>query len=380
MSDVSVDDQLLAELGRLEELRRLRVPDVPLPEPGKGWCDVSSNDYLGLAGLSVSRETAGALTRIPAGSGASRLIYGTRHEHLALERALADWVGLPSALLFSSGFAANVGCIAAVARRGDLIVSDALNHASLIDGCRLSRAEVRIAPHRDVEAVEKALAGSHRRKWVVTESYFSMDGDSPDLHRLRDVCDDFEAGLIVDEAHALGVFGPIGSGLCRESGVVPDILIGTLGKAVGVQGAFAAGSSIMRTYLWNRARSFVFSTAASPALAAIVHERIESVRNASEQRARLLKLYTRFDALLRAGGIALAPDRHGPIFPIVVGSDARALRVAAALRERGFLAQAIRPPTVPEGSSRLRIALHASLELSRVEELANALIEQCAES
>jgi len=222
---------LAARLDELEAADLLRKPLPSRTAPGLSFC---SNDYLGLA----SRRAPDA----PLGAGASRLVSGNTDEHRQLEGALAEWLGVAKALVFTSGYAANVGTLAALASRDDTILSDALNHASLVDGARLSRAEIVVYPHLDVAAVRAALASrTQRRCWVVTESYFSMDADSPDLRALRVACDEAGAGLIVDEAHALGVFGPEGRGLCAQEGVEPDVLVGTLGKAFGAGGAFVAG-------------------------------------------------------------------------------------------------------------------------------------------
>lgn len=373
-------DFLVRELGRLETLGLLR--EEALPGSAGGLVDACSNDYLGLAGRGVSRETLSALAGVQGGAGASRLIHGTAPQHLALERDLAHWVRAPAALLFSSGYAANVGTLTALAGPGDLIVSDALNHASIIDGCRLSRAEIAVYPHCDVDAARRALsahAGPGRR-WLVTESYFSMDGDSPDLQGLAAACRDADAALLVDEAHALGVFGPKGAGLCAETGVRPDALIGTLGKAVGVQGAFVAGSTELRQWLWNRARSQVFSTAPSPVLAALASDRVRQAKNADAERRTLANLGQRLHEQLRARSVDVPSAAAGPIVPIVLGTNERALRVATAVRRAGFLAQAIRPPTVPTGSARLRVTLHATMSTEQVDQLATAIANACSSS
>jgi 8-amino-7-oxononanoate synthase len=331
--------------------------------------DVCTNDYLAYARRSVSRETS---TRI--GAGASRLLYGSHSAHLTLESELARWVHRDAALLFPTGYSANLAALSALPQRGDLVVSDALNHASIIDGCRLSRARIEVVPHRDLDAARRALAIPARRRWVVTESYFSMDADSPDLPALRALCDEHDAWLILDEAHALGVFGPSGSGLARAAGVAPDVLIGTLGKAVGVQGAFIAGSARLADFLWTRARSFVFTTAPSPVLAEMTLAAVRSVIADDDSRQRLSELVARLDRALEKIRDRMPSDRRGPIFPILFGTPDRAIAAAAALRDRGFLTQPIRPPTVPAGSSRLRVALHANLSTAEVDRLAAALI------
>lgn len=333
-----------------------------------GLIDVASNDYLRYASLGVSRET-----NVEAGAGASRLVTGSKRIHADLESALADWVGLPDGLLFSSGYAANVGTLQAVALPGHVIVSDRLNHASIVDGCRLSKARTIIAPHGDAAALENILASLARgeQAWVVTESYFSMDGDGPDLRRLRAICDSHGAALYVDEAHALGVFGLHGAGLCAASGVKPDVLVGTLGKAVGVQGAFVAGSPVLVNYLWNRARSFVFSTGFSPILAQIALDYVQRVRDDDARRARLHRVCRRFRELVPR----LRGSFEGPIVPVVLGTPERARRAVELLAKRGFLAVAIRPPTVPPGSSRLRLTLSADLSDEDLTRLAGAVNE-----
>ena len=343
---LDVDLQALDDAGLLRAARPLVDPEAIV---------FGSNDYLGLGAAPVPASTE------PGGAGASRLVSGDHPAHRAAEAALAEWVGCEASLLFTSGYAANVGTIAALAGRGDLVLSDALNHASIIDGCRLSGAEVAVVPHRDRGAFARALEtrrSSARRAWVITESYFSMDGDVAPLAALRELCDRHDAALVVDEAHALGVFGPAGAGLGREAGVPVDVLIGTLGKAVGLQGAFVAGSEQLRTWLWNRARSFVFSTGLSPAIAAVVASRVDEVRNADAARGLLVQRSGHLRAALRSGGLEVAGER-GPIIPVIIGDADRAVALARHLEVRGLLVRAIRPPTVPAGSSRLRITVSA---------------------
>ncbi len=345
---------LEGQLRDLEERGLLRTRTTPIEDVARTFC---SNDYLGLA-ASVG------------GAGASRLIAGERPEHRALEAAVAGWLNVPAALAFSSGYAANVGVLSALVEPGDLVVSDQLNHASIIDGCRLSRGKTAIVPHLDLDAVARALAGSRSgRAWVVVESYFSMDADGPDLPRLRTLCDDADAGLIVDEAHAMGVFGEQGRGRCDAAGVAPDVLVGTFGKALGAAGAFVAGSSPLIAWLWNRARSFVFSTGMSPQVAASAARAIEVVRANEDLRARLHANAAR----LRGGlaGLGLTVLGSGPIIPVLVGDARRAVEAAARLRQAGVHVQAIRPPTVPVGGSRLRVtttARHSSEDVDRAVE------------
>lgn len=362
-----------AEVGRLDPLRHLeadldhlaaqnllRHPDDAAAE---GLLDLCSNDYLGYA------QTPWPASEARSGAGASRLVSGNWQSLVSAERAIASWIGAQSALLFSSGYAANVGVLSALAAPGDVIVSDALNHASIIDGCRLSGATVRVVPHLDAGAVDAALAASAsaRRRWVVTESYFSMDADTPDLERLRKTCDAHDAGLIVDEAHALGVFGPEGRGLCAVAKARPDVLIGTAGKALGLHGAFVVGPLTLTRWLWNRARSFVFSTGISPALGAAIQARVERARSDDTARAQLEANSTHLRALLgHRGGVIRG---HGPIIPWIIGAPESAVELSRMLRAGGVLVRAIRPPTVPAGTSRLRFTATAALssdELARV--------------
>lgn len=362
MAGLDFLDDALAALERDDLLRVTRSRDG-LP---RGAVELCSNDYLGLARQPLaSGEHAG-------GSGASALVWGYGDVHARAEDAIAAFTGAQASLLFTSGYAANVGTVAALAGKGDLIVSDALNHASLIDGCRLSGARVVVTPHLDPDAVDKALAGEARRRFVVTESYFSMDGDSPDLPALRTIADRHRAALILDEAHAFGVLGPGGRGRAAGSGVLADVRIGTLGKAFGLAGAFVVGSSALRAWLWNRARSYVFSTAISPAIAAAVPGRMAEVAAADAARAHLAHLA---DAFRRSVGSATGhrPPGDGPVVPILVGSAAAAVAASRLLLDEGWVVQAIRPPTVPEGTSRLRVTLRADLDVPTVDRAAAAI-------
>jgi 8-amino-7-oxononanoate synthase len=347
-------DHLERSLRALEEQGLLRARPAAVDLVARSFC---SNDYLALG--------AEPAPPAPAGAGASRLIVGERPEHVALESALASWLAVPSTLLFSSGYAANLGTLAALLEPGDLVVSDELNHASIIDGCRLSRARLAVVDHLSLPAVERALRQNRTgRTWVVTESYFSMDADSPDLVRLRQLCDEHGAGLFVDEAHALGVFGPRGKGICAERGVVPDVLVGTLGKAFGASGAFVAGSEALTAWLWNRARSFVFSTGMSPATAEAA---LRSLRVIQGDESRHPRLHGNAERL-RTGlnRLGLSPRGYGPIVPLVIGDTERAIAVATSIRAAGIHVLPVRPPTVPAGTARLRLtttALHSASDI-----------------
>jgi 8-amino-7-oxononanoate synthase len=339
----------------------LRTRPAPATGQELTFC---SNDYLGLA----HRAPPGR----PAGAGASRLVAGERVDHVELERASAEHVGLAAALVFTSGYAANVGLLSALAGPEDLIVSDALNHASIVDGARLAKARVAVVPHLDLGAFERALSEPRRRRaFAVTESYFSMDADSPDLRELRRLCDAHGAALIVDESHALGVLGPDGRGLCAAAGVEPDALMGTFGKAFGAGGAFVAGCPSLVTWLWNRARSFVFSTGLSPAVAGAAIAGIRTSQVEPHRRERTLGAARQ----LREGLLALGvrPLGYGHVVPWVVGDPAAALRTSEALRAEGIDVRAIRPPSVPAGTARLRFAVTASHQGTDIERVVGAV-------
>ena len=349
--------------GLLRSLEPLRTPqgvEIEL-RPGERLINFSSNDYLGLArDPRLAQALAEGARAWGVGAGASRLICGDFLPEHQLERELARFEGTEAALLFASGYAANCGILPAFAGPEDLIVSDALNHASIVDGCRLSRARIEVYPHADAAAAARLLRTAARRKLVVTDSVFSMDGDRAPLRDLASLCAAAGALLIVDEAHATGLLGPRGAGLSAEQGVVPDLRMGTLSKAFGVAGAYAAASRPICELLVNRARPLIFSTALPPALAcaALQSLRILSGAEGDQRRARLWSNVRRFAAGLKAVGIS-APE-NSPIFPVLLGAPERAIAAAARLREQGVLAKAIRPPTVPPGTSRIRFALSAA--------------------
>jgi 8-amino-7-oxononanoate synthase len=351
------------ELLDLERRGLLRERPTPIDGPaGASLLHLCSNDYLGYRSSGRLAPFARRAAEVHAvGAGASRLVTGEHEAHGALERALSAWLEYEETLVFTCGYAANVGVMAALATEGDVIVSDALNHASIIDGCRLSRARCIVVRHNALDDVRAALRKAEaRRRWVVTESYFSMEGDSPDLKALRTICDEHDAALVLDEAHAMGALGPEGRGLAAEAGVVPDVLVGTMGKALGAQGAFVAGSGDLCRWLWNRARSFVFSTGLSPLIACVGLAAVEQARRDDAGRARLVEVTRRLREGLAAVGIEIT-SRAGPVLPIVLGTEVRALEWSRRLRDLGVLVQAIRPPTVPEGGSRLRITTRADL-------------------
>lgn len=376
---VSVLDFLDEELAALERAHRRRIPRVltgaqgaRIVLDGRAVVSFSSNDYLGLAAHPALREAmAAAAAELGVGAGASRLIVGNSELHERLEAALAELHQRPAARLFSSGFAANSGLVPVLAGAGDEVFSDALNHASIIDGCRLSRGTVHVFEHGNYKDLEGMLASSRaRRKIVVTESLFSMDGDLANLSELRTLATEHGAVLVVDDAHATGLFHG-GAGLASAAGA--DVIVGTLGKSLGGFGAWVAGPRALADVLWNRARSLVFSTGIPPAVAAAGLAGVALVRGESGEQARA-RLWSRV-AQMKAGleSIGLGATGASPIIPLEVGDDREVMRWTSWLLERGFYVQGIRPPTVPEGTARLRIAVSAGHDEADVAGLVEAI-------
>jgi 8-amino-7-oxononanoate synthase len=323
------------------------------------------NDYLGLA----AERKASALAT---GSSASALVCGWTQLHEQLATRIASFESTEAAVLFPTGFAACSGTVATLAEASDLILSDHLNHASLIDGCRLSRAQKVIYPHRDCNAVKEVLSrrrSDFARAWIVTDGVFSMDGHIAPLAQLCEIADDFDATVIVDEAHGTGVLGKNGSGVCEAANVkdrVP-IRIGTLSKAVGSQGGFVAGPRVVIDYLVNRCRSLIYSTALAPAAVMAAMDALDIITHEPERRSHVHRL-----AALVRESLSLPADSVEtcvPIVPMVVGQDQAAIAKAQHLANRGFFVPAIRPPTVPEGTARLRISLSAAHDHAMVESL-----------
>ena len=379
---IDAELEKLGAAGLRRSLEPLASAQGPVVEVGgRRLVNLCSNDYLGLAGDPRVRAAAAAAALAEgAGAGASRLVAGDLAIHGRLEGALAALHHSPAALLFNSGYHANAGVPAALVGRGDAIFSDVLNHASIVDGALLSRAELSRYGHRDMDELEALLGrASARRKLVVTDAVFSMDGDAAPLGALADLCDRHGAMLYVDEAHAVGVLGPTGAGLAEAVGVEDrvDVSMGTLGKALGAFGAYVAGEARLRELLVSRARSFVFTTALPPAACGAALAALEIVRGEPERRARLHLLCGRMKAGLTARGFDVSAV-VSPIFPVVLGTEARALGVAAALRQRGYFVRAIRPPTVPRGTSRLRVALSAGHDEAQVDGFLGALDEALA--
>jgi len=361
-------------------LRRRRVVESAcgpeLTVDGKPVLAFCSNDYLGLAAEpTVAEAVAEAARHHGVGSGASHLISGHHSLHEALESRLAEFTGMERALSFSTGYLANFALITAIASRGDAVFSDALNHASLIDACRLSRADVHRHPHKDVQSLAHNLARSAaRRKLVVTDAVFSMDGDIAPLPEYLALCERHDAMLVVDDAHGFGVLGANGRGTLSHLGVSsPRIAyMATLGKAAGVAGAFVAGSASMIEWLLQKGRTYIYTTAAPPPLAAGAMRALELIEHGDHRRSHLQTLVGRLREGLHPARWSLLASETA-VQPLVIGSNAETLRVAEALLEEGLWVPAIRPPTVPAGSARLRISLSAAHTDAHVDRLVEAL-------
>jgi len=378
---VSALDFLDEELALLDRQHRRRVPRVVggaqgarIVLDGREVVSFSSNDYLGLAAHPALAAAAHqAIDRFGVGAGASRLIVGNASVHEELERAAAGLLGTEATRLFNSGFAANTGLLPALAGPDTEIFSDELNHASLIDGARLTRCVVKVFKHLDLSNLTELLKKSTAsRRIVVTESIFSMDGDRADLPAFRSLVDSENAILVVDEAHATGLFAG-GGGLLAEHDVGADAVVATLGKGLGAYGAVVGGSRALADVLWNRARPLVFTTGLPPAVAAAAIAAIRIVRGDEGDRLRadLWRRVGQVASGLREMGIEVKAD--SPIIPIVVGGDEEVMAWTGRLLERGVYVQGVRPPTVPVGTSRLRIAVSAAHSESDVALLLEAL-------
>ena len=407
---ISLNDELQRRLAALREqdlyreLRRLDSPQGPRIEiAGRTLLNFSANDYLGLASHPALKEAAlKAVERFGAGSGASRLLSGSLAPHHELEEALAAFKGVEAALSFSSGYAAAAGTICALLGNDDIIILDKLVHASLVDAARLCGAKLRVFDHNDLNDLEKMLKWAHRRDelhespssalksgtrvtrpsgrkpriLIVTESVFSMDGDHAPLREMAALKEKYGAWLMVDEAHATGLYGANRRGLAEELGVSDQIEIqmGTLGKALGASGGYICGSRALIDYLTNRARSFIFSTAPVPAAAAAAKAGIHLVQSAegSERSGKVWDLANLFEHAADSVGVNItAPDSL--IMLMMIGDESKAVEFAAGMREHGFFVPAIRYPTVARGSARLRITLTAAHSTNDVGDLVRAL-------
>lgn len=368
---------------KLREIGSAQAPEVQIV--GQRLVNFSSNDYLGLASDPLLREAAtAAIAEYGVGAGASRIVSGTFSPHVRLEAALAKWKGTQAALSFSSGYAAAVGTLQAIAGKNDVVLLDKLSHASLVDGAKLSGATIRVFPHNHLGKLESHLEGARRenpdgRIVIVTEAVSSTDGDRAPLRQLVGLKKRFAAVLVLDEAHSIGVIGPNGRGLAADEGLTKhvDIHIGTLGKALGASGGYVCGSRSLIDWLINRARAFIFTTAPPPALAAAAQAAIDFVSSQAGDECRLL-LWQRI-ATLRSGldgGVQTELDAiqaGSAIHPIVIGDEIGAVELSRALYAEGFLVPAVRYPAVPKGAARLRIAVTAAHSEKQISGLAEAV-------
>jgi 8-amino-7-oxononanoate synthase len=373
-------EERLREIRARGLYRRMRVVSGPQGPrvllDGQPVLLLCSNNYLGLADHPQVREAAAeAAMRYGAGSGASRLVSGNMTIHRRLEEQLAEFKRSEACLLFGSGYLANVGVVSALARQGDVVFSDRLNHASIVDGCRLARAETFVYEHGDVERLEWGLrqAGG-RGSLIVTDGVFSMDGDLAPLEEIVELAQRFDARVMVDEAHATGTVGPGGRGSVADAGLESevDLVLGTLGKALGSYGAYVCCDGAIAKYLVNTARTLIFSTALPPPSAAAALAALELLRSSPRRVERLQRNGEVLRSALQAGGVTTDPSETH-IVPVVVGEPKAAVAASERLLEQGIFAQAIRPPTVPPGSSRLRLAAMASHAASELREVARVV-------
>jgi len=380
---VTLHAELAAELAARDGeglRRRRRLLESPqrahVRVDGRDFLAFCSNDYLGLASdpriVAAAKEGA---DRYGVGAGASHLILGHAAAHHELEAALAAFVGLPQALLFSTGYMANMGVVSALVGRGDAVFADRLNHASLNDAALLSRATFRRYPHNDLEALERQLRNTPaRRRLVIVDAVFSMDGDIAPVVELLEVCARHDAYLLIDDAHGFGVLGTQGRGTHVHFGIRSDRLIymATLGKAAGVSGAFVAGSEALIESLVQHARTYIYTTATPPLLAHALLTSLQIIEQEEWRRARLRELALRLKQGLQDVAWRLLPS-DTPIQPLLVGGNVEALALSANLAEAGLLVPAIRPPTVPQGTARLRISLSADHSIGDVDRLVSTL-------
>ena len=370
----------LAQLKQQGLYRSRRVVDSPqgvlLTVDGKQVVNFCSNDYLGLANHpEVAAAFKQAADRYGVGSGSAHLICGHSSAHHALEEALAEFTGRQRALLFSTGYMANLGVISALVGRSDIVLEDKLNHASLIDGGLLSRAQFKRYRHLEGADLQEKLADCAGKTLIVSDGVFSMDGDLADMPRLAELAMQYQAGLFVDDAHGFGVLGKSGGGIVEHYGLSSDdvpILMGTLGKAFGTFGAFVAGSDDLIEWLIQKARSYVFTTAMPSAVAEATRVSLRLLQTEVWRRQKLQHLISRFKAGAQQQGLQLM-DSITAIQPILVGDSQRAVDMSTALLAQGFWVSAIRPPTVPVGTARLRVTFSAEHEPHQVDALLDAL-------
>jgi 8-amino-7-oxononanoate synthase len=389
MTSISLEDRLASELADLETAgltRRRRVLESPCGRlatvDGKKVLNFAANDYLGLAGnADIARALADGALQWGAGSGASHLVSGHLAPHEALEKEIAAFTGFPRALTFSTGYLANLAVTPTLAGRGDAVFADKLNHASLIDAMQLAKAngaDVQRYPHNDVAALEKMLAASPAaHKVIVTDAVFSMDGDLAPLPLIFALAERYDAWLVIDDAHGFGVLGPHGEGSLAHFNLPASkriVLMGTLGKAAGVGGAFVAGSATAIEYLLQKGRSYIFTTAQPPAIACALAKSLQLIQNGDALRANLMARISQLRDGLAGLPLKLLPSLTA-IQPLIVGENDAAVALSKALWERGLWVPAIRPPTVPKGTARLRISVSAGHTEADIAQLVCALKE-----
>ena len=365
MSELEDRLQELRDAGLYRRMRLISGPQGPrVLLDGKPVLLLCSNNYLGLADHPRVREAAAdAAMRWGVGAGASRLVSGNMTIHRRLEERLAEFEQSPRCVLFGSGYLANAGVVSALAREGDVVFSDELNHASLIDGCRLARARTFVYGHLDVEHLEWGLAEAEGRgSLIVTDGLFSMDGDVAPLAEIVDLARRYDARVLVDEAHATGTFGPEGRGTVAAAGLEDevDVIVGTLGKALGAYGAYACCDQAIARYLINTARTLIFSTALPPPVAAAALAALDLVQSGARLVERLQRNADVLRDALWEEGLLHPGESRTHILPLVIGDPGETVAASRRALEKGVFAQPIRPPTVPEGSSRLRLAVMAS--------------------
>jgi 8-amino-7-oxononanoate synthase len=360
------------EAGLYRKFRTMNT--APLPEmviEGQKQIVFSSNNYLGLANdrrLVYAAETI--LHEFGVGSSGSRLTTGHTDWHQKLEEKISGFKQTEAALLFSSGFLANVGVLSSLPEKGDVILSDQLNHASIIDGCRLSKANTVVYNHIDMNDLEEKLkeTASYKRRFIVTDGVFSMDGTIAPLDQIIRLAKQYDAYVIVDDAHATGVLGEKGKGTSEYFGVYPDVVIGTLSKAIGTEGGFVAGSKVLIDFLLNHARTFIFQTAMPPSICAASYAALEIIEESNEKRQLLFSNVKKVKNSLEEMGYIVKGDLT-PIIPVIIGDPQDAVIFAKKLQENGIYAPAIRPPTVPNGESRIRLTVtsaHGSKEIDNL--------------
>jgi 8-amino-7-oxononanoate synthase len=374
------DLQKLAQAHLLRELSILDSPSGPLRSlNGQNILQFASNDYLGLANHTRLKQAAmKAIEQFGVGAGASRLVSGTLTPHYDLELALAQFTRTEAALTFSSGYATNLGVIPYLIKAEGVIFADRLCHASLIDACRLSRATFRLFHHNDVDHLRSQLMkrSTNRPTLVITEGVFSMDGDLAPLPDLSRLAQEFEAMLLVDDAHGTGVMGPAGRGSIEHWGVEPDKILhmGTLSKAIGTSGGFITGTKAFISYLINVSRSFIYSTAPPPAMAAAAQAALHLIQDEPERRVRLWQNREHMYQSLKAMGCHMT-QTQSPILPIIVNDPQLAITMSNGLQQQGIFIPAIRPPTVPKGTSRLRVTVTADHSRDQIDAALNAIQE-----